>query len=413
MKNEKIDLEKVKADMDALMEKRVNEITEFNSRKGIETDQETLRSQITIKYLYKMQLTNEMGELVDKDIYISIEQVNGQFQIRYYDEDQNMLGRQLTIDGNIMPSEELAESLTEGTPEKEKEEAERILRELEEKDKTKAKTFEELQAEQEPQQLPGLEGPQLTREQVDKLTGPKVNLIDSVIDGETLRNVIGLEGVQMQLIDSDAARKLMPDLEIPAGQRTVPIEIFPDGSANAIGEDKLQFSRIEGTNSTDQHVTTTNEGTIRSEQNIETLNITNKADMHTIAIGYDGENGLTSIKCGRRNPENPSEIAYTELEKVHEGPLQQADETRQAQKSQEDGIYKGQEAIEDAVETYAKAMNIREIDAHGYPTSEYDLEAARLELEARWAENPDLTLKELIDEGQKQQGPAEGPRSHY
>ncbi len=291
---------------------------------------------------------------------------------------------------------------------------------MEGRDKNEAKTLEELKEEQErqekaekaalaeePQKLPGTEeeGPQLTKAQVDSMKGPKISLTQ-IVDEQTIGNIIGLEGMYMQIVDADTVRRLIPDIQIPSSQQTMPIEIYPDGTANVIGEDKLQFSRQEGTNSMEQHTTVTNEGLVRSEQNIETYNIVSKGGMHTIAVGYDENGGMPlEAKYGWRDIEDPSNIAYTELETVHEGPMQQDDDTNQYKQDASEGINKGQQSIEDSVETYARAMNIKVMDEHGYPTSEYDLEAAREELERRWEEEPDLSLEELIEEGQKTIGP--------
>lgn len=408
MEETNFDRKKVIADMEALKSKVLEETTSGEIGEGQEQN-------ITVKYLGKIGLQSEQGEIVDKDWYAVIEQDGGQVKITYYAENQIYLGYQMGMDGSIQSVWEIPEKMKQ--LKKEDIEEAKTLEELEEEQKQENQKQDEQAQEpvpEEEQQLPGLqEGPQLTSAQVDRMKGPKVNLINQVVDGVPLGNVIGLSGVQMQLIDAEIAKQLIPDLQIPTGQRTVPIEIFSDGSANVIGDDKLQFSTVEGTNSTDQHVTTTNEGTVRSEQNLETYNIVSTGGMHTIAIGKDENGGKPyELKYGRRSVEEHDKISYTELETVHEGPLQQDDETYQAQRVV-DGVYKGQEDIEEAIEKYAIAMNIKECDEHGYPTGEYDLVTAKQELERRWSENPDLTLEELIDEGQKQQGPEEGPRSHY
>ena len=395
--------EKLIEEMKALRDKRISEIKALNERNGIYPNVIEESQQITVKYLGKMEFTVAgREELVEKDVFMTIEEIDGQYQIRYYDEDQKLLGIQRVTDEDIILSSYLSTKTTE--------EQRKIQRELDAKDKEEAKTLEELEEEQtkeeaEAQQLPGLQdGPQLTRTQVNTMKGPKTEL-NQIIDEETLGNVIGLEGKYMQIVDADTVRKLIPDIEIPTSQKTIPIEIFPDGSANVIGEDKLQFSAIEGTNSFEEHVTMTNDGKVRNEQNLETYNIVSKGKMHTIAVGYDENNGAPlEIKYGRRDIENPRDIAYADLESVHFGPLQQDDRTQQYQE-EASGIDKGQDTIEAAVEKYAIAMNIRKTDMYGYPTSEYDLETAKQELEERWAENPDATLDELIEEDQKQLGP--------
>jgi len=417
MENTNFDVEKVIKEMKILKEKRLLERKAMNEQHGIEEDEAMLSEQITIKYLGKMEFAVEgKEELVEKDVFMSVEEIDGQFQIRYYDENMQCLGIQRAMDKDIILSIDMIE--------KSPEEKRRIMEELEAKDKEQAKTVDELEEEEQSKSQENQQDPekqdekkkiektddsQLNRTQVNRLKGPKVEL-NQIVDKDTLGDVIGLQGAYMQIIDADEAKKLIPDLQIPSSQRTVPIEIFSDGSANVIGENKLAYSTVEGNNSAQEYVTMKNEGTIRRAQNLETFNIASKGGMHTIAVGYDENGGMPlEAKYGRRDIEDPTKIAYSELETVHEGPLQQADNTQEYQEAAT-GVDKGQETLEKFVEEYAIAMNIRVVDEHGYPTSEYDLDAARKQLEEKWAENPDASLEEIIDEEQKQPGPEDNRR---
>lgn len=404
----KQDLNKLIESMKLLRDKRVGDIKQVNEQTGGETNEDKISEQITIKYLGKMELVNEQGELADKDVFVVMEEVDGQFQIRYYDENHRLMGIQRAMDREIMLS--LDESFMDDI-----DYAKKVQKELEEKDEKEAQSLEELE-EQAKQQNEELQNdvdnnkPQLDKFEVDRMPGPKIDIRHQVVDGEPLDNAIGLEGAYMKFVDADYIRRMFPDLEIPDSQRTVPLEVYSDGTANVIGQDKLQFSSLEGTHSTEDYVTNTNEGEVKNEQNIETFNIIKKGKMHTIAIGYDENVGsVKEAKYGRRDFDEPNKIVYTELEAVHEGPIHQDDETYEYQK-EATGMYKGEDTIEATIEEYAKAMNIRKLDEHGYPTSEYDLEAAEEELKERWSESPDATLEELIDEGQKQIGPEENRR---
>lgn len=412
MENENFDLEKVIQEMDTLKIKIMDKLKQdINASEEKEFDEKKFSDIVTVKYLGKIELINEQGELIEKDWYAVIEQQGSQLQITYYDENQEFLGQQMGMDGDIVPSESLMWNMPQKMNELKKEDIEKAksIEQLKE-EKNQEEQKNEVETIQEEQQLPGLQDDyQLSKEQVDSMSGPKTEL-NQIVDGKTLRNIIGLDGKYMQIVDVDKEReklqKYIPDFEIPTNQRTLPIEIFPDGTANVIGEDKLKFSNQEGLNSAEDHVTVTNEGTVRNEQNIETYNIASKGGMHTIAVGYDESGGTPlEVKYGWRDPENPTEIAYSELETVHEGPLQQDEDARLHQQDASAGIDKGQDTIESAVEKYAIAMNIRKVDEHGYPTQEYDLDTAKQELEKRWTENPDATLDELIDEGQMQRGP--------
>lgn len=379
------DRKKVIQEMESLKSRAIGFIEEDIKERGeTEANKEDLDKLVTVKYLGKIGLENEKGEIVDKDWYAIIDRRSG--QITYYAENQIYLGQQQGIDGRIQSVWDVPQKMKD--LKKEDIEAAKTLEELEEEQKQEEQeqgageqeTGQEEQAEEEPQQLPGVdEGPQLTKAQVDRMKGPKTSLTQ-IVDAETLGNIIGLEGQYMQIVDADTVRKLIPDLQIPSSQRTIPIEILPDGSANVIGEDKLQFSRQEGTNSTAEHATATNEGLLRSEQNLETYNIVSKGGMHTIAVGYDENGGMPlEMKYGWRDVEEPNKIAYSELETVHEGPMMQDDDTNQFKQDASEGIDKAESISTEDAERYARAKGLYLLDEHGNSAG-YDLETAKQEI---------------------------------
>ena len=390
MKEKKLDTKKIIDDMQAL---KVQIIDSRVKTSDVKLDKEKLAEEITIKHLGKIALENEMGEIVEKDWYAVIEQHSGEFQITYYDQDKKLLGIQRGITENIIPSGSIMWNIP------------KEMQKLKAEDLEEAKTLEQLEDEQnkeekEPEQLPGIqeEGPQLTKGQVDSgdLGGPKVSL-NQIVDGVTLRNAIGIQGEYMKLVSADKIREYVLDAEIPPTQRTVPIAIFPNGTANIIGNDKLQLSSIEGTNSMEQHTTVTQDGQIRSEQNIETFNIVSKANMHTIAVGYDENGGRPlEVKYGRRDIDEPTKIAYSELETIHEGPVNNDSEAYEAQKDTSKGVNQGDKMREDAVKIYTEQMNIVNEGPHGEKLG-YNYELGRQLLEQHWAEKPDLSLEELIE----------------
>ncbi len=108
MENKNFDRKKVIEDMRALRDKRIEEIKDINSNIAFDADEKDASQQVTVKYLGKMELSNEQGELVEKDVYMTIEEIDGQFQIRYYDESQNLLGIQRAIDEDILLSASLS-----------------------------------------------------------------------------------------------------------------------------------------------------------------------------------------------------------------------------------------------------------------------------------------------------------------
>ena len=169
MKDTKFDRKKVIEEMEALKSKRIYEIKkDIIGRDELEADENALNKAVTIKYLGKMEFINEQGELVDKDVFISVEEHSGQFQIRYYDEDQKLLGIQRAFDENIIPSGDMIDKLPEEMNKLEKQDIEeaKTLEELkEEQNQEEQQTEEKQQAQQEPQKLPGTEdeAPQLNK----------------------------------------------------------------------------------------------------------------------------------------------------------------------------------------------------------------------------------------------------------
>lgn len=374
---ENIQRKKIIQEMEKLKLKTIESITASLELKGEELNKEKIGEQITIKYLGKISLTNEQGEIVDKDWYAVVEQIGEQIEITYYAENETYLGHQTGIDGRIQSMWEMPQEMKNLN--KEDLEKAKTLEKLQEEQKEQENEKKEDEKQEEPQKLPGIEEPQLTKRQVDILKGPKTSLTQ-IVDQQTIGNIIGLEGQYMQIVDVDVVKQLIPDLQIPTNQRTIPIEILPDGSANIIGEDKLQFSRQEGINSTNENITATNEGLLRNEQNIETYNIVSKGGMHTIAVGYD-ENGGTPLemKYGWRDISEPNKIAYSELETVHEGPLVQDDDTNQFKQDATEGIDKPNTISQEDVEKYARAKGLYEFDSNGNVVG-YDLDTAKQEI---------------------------------
>lgn len=111
MENTEFDRIKVIQDMQELKMKKLEEMkANLISSEEITIDEESLSQTITVKYLGKIELVNELGERLERDWYAVIEQVNGEFQITYYDENQQFLGIQKVINevyGEIIPSKSM------------------------------------------------------------------------------------------------------------------------------------------------------------------------------------------------------------------------------------------------------------------------------------------------------------------
>lgn len=402
MKQEKFDRKKVIAEMKALRAKRIAEITELNSQHGIETDQEELSSEIVIKYLGKMELVNEQGELVEKNVYMTIEQIDGQFQMRYYDENQNMLGIQRAIDDEII----LTSSLS-GASEKEQT---RIQNELQEKDKEEAKTQEELEQEQAREEREAKkEGPQLTQKQVNSLDGPTVALSQQV-DDMTLGNKIGVEGQFIKFVDIDEAKKLVPDLERDElGQKFIPLVIAPDGTANVVPEENLKFSTIKGTHSTEKSITENNDGTRNLDQGIVTFEIPGTHNFITVGFNEQHTSDPYYELKFQTIDRDSNKLGGEELQQQYVGTIEDPTAHNERRINTEGQLKYTKELVtEEQAEKFAKATGIF-INGR-----ELDKENAKLTLERLSVGGK--TVNEIIAEAENEQmvpGPSEGPRSQY
>ena len=344
-------------------------------------------------------------ELVESKIVVNVKDEKGENQVRYYDENADLLG--VKINGEII----LAEKYSEKTLE----ERDEIKRLLEETDINKAKTLEQLKEERAQEENIKIQKqeekenkPQLTAKQVNMLGGHKVNL-NQIVEAETLGNVIGLSGDYMQLIDVDKAKELIPELQISTSQRYIPIEIFSDGTANIIGEDKLKQSSIEGINSTKENITQNNEGNRQREQNVETFDIVNKGGKNTVSIGFD-ENNINSpsneIKYGHRDEQEADEVVYTQLETKNESPLKSAEETEEERQEATEGITKGskEEVTKEQAERYARTIGLYSHDNNGNASLNIDKATEILKELSRGGKSVEEIIQEAED-GVKQPGP--------
>lgn len=372
-------------------------------------DEAKLSELISVKYLGKIELVNEKGELIEKAWFL-VQEPFGNFEYKYYVEGENyqeaefLAAQKTENDNDIMLSTELSD--------KSEKEQQKIKEQIENKDIEQAKTEKELE-EEEAKQLPGLnDEPQLSQKEVNKLAGPKIDL-NQKVDGITLAESIGLTGQYIQFVDIDKVRQLIPDFEISSTeQEFIPIEILTNGTANVVGEDKLEFSSIEGGSSAIEHVTMNNEGNRQREQNIETFNIVNRGRVHTISIGFDEDinSPYYEAKYGVRDKEQSSEVAYSQLETVHEGPLKSTSEAEEERHEYTEGETKGIKEVvtEEDAERYAKAKGLYKYDSEGNASLDLETAAEELENESIGGKNIEEIIQEA-DDSAMQIGPKNNP----
>lgn len=405
MGKETINRKKIIEEMKQLKSKRITEVIETNKQNGIKTDLAKLESQITIKYLGKIELVNEAGEIVEKDVFLSLEELNGQMIIRYYDESQRMLAIQLTEEGEIMPSEQLAKSLTEHSPKEEKEKAGKTLNNLKEADKEKAKTQEELEEEQK--QI-DIKGPQLTKEDVNRLNGPTIAL-DQQVDNMTLGNKLNIEGKYIKFVDIDQAKKLIPDLDIDElGQEFLPIEIAADGTANAISEDIMRFSTLKGSNSTERSITENNDGTRALDQSIVTFEI--PGTHNYISVGFNEQHVIDPYYEVRFQTidRDSNKMGGEELKQEDIGTIEDPTAHNERRINTEGQLKYTKELVtEEQAEKYAKSAGIFE------EGRKLDIDRARKELE--YLATGGKSVEEIVQEAEEEQrvpGPLDSEMPH-
>ena len=324
MENTNLDeiIEKAKKFRELYIEKTIQD----NKNNGIEIDEADLREQITIKPLGQIEIQVD-GETVKKDVFFI--EIKGEEIGKIYDEDLAFIAAMNKGQKDIMLSLELSSK-----PETEQT---RLKEKLVEMDPNSAKTIKNLEDDKESEKgeependsgtqegtLPGIEEDEeinLTKAEVDRMSGP-MTFLNQEIEGATMANVIGgLTGAYIKFVNADEIRKIFPNVRIPANQRTVPLEVFPDGSARKIGEDKLALSQQEGTNSNREHTVLNEDGQMEAQQMMETFKIVNKGnrDMQEISISYDENGGKPlEIQYGWRNSNN--ETVKVTLENVNSG----------------------------------------------------------------------------------------------
>lgn len=405
------DRKKVIEEMEALKSKVIEFIEEDIKERGkTEADKEDLAKLVTVKYLGKIGLQNEKGEIIDKDWYAIIDRYSG--QITYYAENQIYLGQQQGIDGKIQSVWEVPKEMKD--LKKEDIEAAKTLEQLEEEQKQEDQEKGDEEKEEEPgQQLPGLEeGPQLSREQVNRLEGPKIDL-NQQVDNVTLARKLDIDGAYIKFVPADdpIIKQISPEVDLSAlGQKFVPLQIFANGTANVIGEEKLAFSTIEGSNCTKEQSTMNDDGRRTKEQGIETFNI--PGTNNCLTIGWD-EGDVTSpfyeAKFGTRVPDKPEEVAYDELHTVHEGEIKSDSELEGERRKNTEGIYEpDQEPVTDEQATrYANTIGLFLPDSR-IP----DIEKARKIL-GELSRGSNQTVETIIQEAEEdvmQLGPSEDPR---
>lgn len=405
MEREDLDKEKIIEEMRSLRDTRQEKIDELNKAK--EGNEITLTE---IKYLGKMEFSVEgREELVEKDVYMIIEQVNGEFQYKYYDEDMNFLGMQIAEDLKVILSKYIVNN-------KSAEEQKEMSKMLSEKDKEAAKSLEQMEEKHKDEQK--AKEAKVSQELSTNLGGNKDlritsyrRIVDKVFPREFPETCGGAQEIGMAYSEEMKAFVLVAD--------------YGNGFEIARGTEPAKAT-MEKYYDIDKE-----KGTIERESPHALMKITGngKATQTTelaIEIGQYGYIETKKVERTQKNNRIGKDVAEQgEKRTSQENSLrqQQAESAAGTDKArnieavlegrQTPGGENGREQIaanlnldinditNEQVLKYAQAYNIKKVDSFGYPTAEYDLDVARAELEKKLMENPDATVEQIIEDEQK------------
>lgn len=291
------ELDDITVNLYELRRKRLLEI-ETNDIKDLEIKD--------IVYLGKIkEKTNEDEQIKEKQIYMTIEEKDGNILYRYYDENQELLG--IEKENDYIPTEKNIDKPELNTNIKSLEKNGLSLNEQEKKEQNTEKEQEQQETNKETIELP------LDQIVLSDLI-PKENVdLNEYHNGVTLRNILGLssEYDKLVLVSADQVNKFLP-----ANKKILHKDAFvakkPNGEITILTENMLEFDRRSGEHPLEKNETINTDGRIAQEQVTSRFKITNGNGKQYISVGYDEVHGK-EIKFSEWSPEK-GEYLDTELQ---------------------------------------------------------------------------------------------------
>lgn len=266
---DKEELEKIIDNMYELQRKRILDINE----KQIEN--------LNIKdiiYLGKVRMPNtEDGQILEKEIYVSIEEKDGKIAYKYFDENQELLAIEQEGKQNI--NGELIKEIKNNN----NSENELSLKEIEEKQSDKDKEDDKKQVkEDEKVEIP------LEQEVTSKVTKKEDVDLNQIQQGETLRNLLGLSGeyTKIVLVSSSEVNKFLPSEQRKINKDCF-IAVKSSGEGMVLGEDILEYDSRSGINPREENSTINIDGKVNKKQVTSRYKIVNGNGNQYLSVGHD------------------------------------------------------------------------------------------------------------------------------
>jgi len=309
-----------------------------------------------VKYLGKVEVihkTNGKKESETINVYAVIEGKT----IKYYSDDMPLAAETKGIGKNkeeVVPSLEYERMFEKDNPikdiienlkqkeieEQEKSRDERTvvsLKDLEEK-KSKSETKEESKDKEKDEKI-------IPEFRTDKSGSTS---LDQMIDGVTLRNVLGLSS-EYECIKPVSASKLRGYADVENHDAVVAIK--RNGECTVLDESIIRPDRQEGKNSSNQDLNINNDGSVEYKSNTSSYQIVNSPNYY-VAIGNDEGSTRKAIKLSKRSGREGDQEVEFELHKYGAAEYEESD-ARNLRQSNEIGIEKS-ETIENRQKEYER-----------------------------------------------------------
>ena len=364
--NEK-ELENIIDNMYELQRKRLLDIEE----KGIKD-----LNIIDIKYVGKIQLSElEDGQTLEKEVYVSIEEKNGIISYKYFDENQKLIG--IEQDEKIIGEQEKInkiKALNEETVSLNK------IKETQEQEKQ-----EEQEEKQHSDDKDKIEVP-LDQNISSKVTKKEEVDLNQVQQGETLRNLLGLDGeyTKIVLVNSSQVNAFLPP-----EQRKSNLDCFialkENGESIVLGEDVLQYDANSGINPQEENTTINIDGTVKQEKVTSRYKIVNGNGKQYLSVGYDESVGK-EVKFSEWSNEY-GKYVDTELKtsRIPEGEVNKYVREEAKRKTGIDNANEKQEKVEKKQDNGCEKTDITKVDHNPNNDSHEHITDERLQIEAKKA----------------------------
>lgn len=379
------ELENIIDNMYELQRKRILSIQE-NNIEGLEIKD--------IMYVGKIKAPGiEEGQVIEKEIYLSIEEKDGKIAYKYYDENQELLG--IECEEKYIPSEKYMNKKETMQEIKELGKEGVSLKEIEEKEKETKKNQNTKNKEEK--KNPNIEIP-LEQEITSKITKKEETDLNQIQQGETLRNLLGLSGeyTKIVLVSSSQVNSFLPPEQRKTNMDCF-IAVKENGESIVLGEDILKYDERSGTNPIEENATINIDGRVENEKVTSRYKIMNGNGNQYLSVGYDESVGK-EVKFSEWSNQYGTYID-TELEtnRITEGEVNKDVRKEGKRKTGIDSANDKQEKFENEKENGCEETDITKVDNDPNNDSHEHISEERLKEEANKAKVSIEAFKEEFE----------------